>query len=92
MLQKIKIFWRVNSPEIIRLLKAILKFSVQIILPIAIEAVSQAEVKFPGSNRGSEKFDFAVDYVKSQAPTAATKAVLGAVNSAWMTREAEDWK
>ena len=91
MWQKIRLFWKINSPEIFRLLKAILKFSFQILLPLALEGVTQAEVKFPGKGRGPEKFEFAFDFVKSQAPTTATKAILGVVNSAWMTKEAEGW-
>lgn len=89
---KIKLFWKINSPEIMRLFKAILRFSFNVIFPLALEAVGNAEKQFPGSGYGKEKFEFATDYVKAQAPEAAAKAVLSAVQAAWMTKEAEGWK
>ena len=89
MWQKFKIFWKLNSPEILRLLKAILKFGFNVIFPLALAGVAQAEKR---GGTGPEKFNFAVDYVKSQAPSTATKAILSAVESAWMTKESEGWK
>ncbi len=75
-----------------RLFKAILKFMFNVIFPIALIGVEKAELQFPGSGYGKEKFEFATEYVKAQAPEAATKAILSAVQAAWMTKEAEGWK
>ena len=92
MWEKIKLFWKISTPEIIRLIKAFLKFGFVTIFKLAIEGVEKAEVQFPGKGNGKEKLKWAVDYVKTQAPEQAAKSVLSAVQDAWMVKESEGWK
>ena len=88
MWEKIKLIWAGIKPDLIKLLKALIKLSIDVLLPIAIEAVTQAQVK---GESGEEKFKYACDYVKAQAPKAAIGAVQTAVQSAWAQKEAEGW-
>ncbi len=88
MWQKIKMIFTKIKPDIIRLIKAILKMSVDVLLPIALNAVVAAE---KNGGTGKEKFDFAVDQVKRQAPKAAIGAAMSAVQNAWVIKEGEGW-
>jgi len=86
---KIKLFFTAIKPDLIRFLKAAIKMGIDILLPIAIEAVTQAEIN---GGTGSEKFKFATDYVKLKAPDAALGVISTTVQNAWATKEAEGWK
>ena len=76
-------------PELMKFLKAAIKLGIDALLPIAINAVMQAESR---GGSGSDKFKYACDYVKVNAPQAAIGAVMTAVQNAWATKEAEGWK
>ena len=88
MWEKFKLFWTRIQPDLIRFIKAAIKLGIDILLPIAIEAVMQAEVR---GGSGKEKFEFATGYVKTQAPKAAIGAIATAVQGAWATKEVEGW-
>lgn len=89
LLVKIGIVIKEITPELIRYLKAAIKLGIRTLLPIALEAVSRAQQR---GGTGEEKFKFAVDYVKSQAPAAAMGAIHTVVQDAYLTRTAEGWK
>ena len=86
---KIKLIFQKIQPDLIRFLKAAIKMAIDTLLPVALNAVVQAQAR---GGTGSEKFAFAVDHVKSRAPEAALGAVHTAVQSAWATKEAEGWE
>ena len=89
MWEAIKAWWVGIRPELKRFLTAAIKLGIDVLLPIAIQAVTQAQAK---GGTGEEKFKFAVDYMKSQAPDAALGVIQTAVQNAWATKEAEGWK
>ena len=89
MWQKFKLWFAGIKPDLFRFLKAAIKLGIDILLPTAIEAVTQAEIR---GGTGKEKFEFATGYVKTQAPKAAIGAIATAVQGAWATKEVEEWK
>lgn len=93
MLEKIKLLWMAIRPELIRFLKAAIKIGIDTLLPIALEAVVNAEVKGRAQGwSGSQKFDYAASEVKSKVPAAAIGQIMSAVQNAWVIKEAEGWK
>lgn len=89
MWDKLKLFFVMIRPDLIRFLKAAVKIGIDILIPIALDAVTKAEAS---GGTGEEKFQFACDYVKAQAPKAAVGAVMTVVQNAWAVKEAEGWK
>lgn len=89
MWEKFKLWLAGIKPELIKFIKAAVKMGIDILLPIAIEAVVSAE-RHGGT--GKEKFDFACDQVKAQAPKALAGAVMTAVQNAWAVKEADGWE
>lgn len=84
----IKAWFAGVSPLFLQYFKAALKLGIDALLPVAINAVMIAEKT---DKSGSEKFDYAVEYVKEKAPKALTGAVVTAVQQAWATKEADGW-
>lgn len=78
---KIKYWWVELSPEILRYAKIIMR----IIGPALINVAGQAVIEAGKQKQlnGWERFDFAVDYTKTQAPNAAADAVVNAVRIAY---------
>ena len=72
-----KIWFAGIRPELISFLKFARDLGIEILLPIAGQAVMAAAQQTGLS--GKERFEFAVDHVKANAPKAAADAVLNAV-------------
>jgi len=90
MWEKIKLIFQQIKPDLIRLLKALIKIGVDVLLPLAFNAVRQAEAQ--PNLKGMEKMDFAINLVKAQAPNATLGAIMTAVQNEWAAAEANDWK
>lgn len=84
-----KLWFAGIRPDLMKFLKAAIKLGIDVLLPLAINAVMAAEV-LGGS--GDEKFKYACSYVKANAPQAAMGAIMTAVQNAWATKEADGWK
>lgn len=89
MWQNFKLWFAGIQPDLLRFLKAAIKMGLDVLLPMAINAVIQAEAH---GGSGDEKFKFACTYVKANAPQAALGIIKSAVQDAWAIKEAEGWK
>ena len=89
MWESFKLWFAGIQPDLMKILKALIKIGVDVLIPLALNAVQYAE-KQGGS--GQDKFQTACDYVKTNAPQAAIGAIMTAVQNAWVIREAEGWK
>jgi len=89
LMTKIGIGIKEITPELFRYLRAAIKLSITTLLPIALDGVVRARAH---GGTGKEKFYYAVDYVKSQAPDAALGAIQTAVQDAYLTKTAEGWE
>jgi len=84
---KLALFWVKIQPELYKFLMVVKEIGIDVLLPIAIKAVAQAALQKNLS--GSEKFDFATDYVKAQAPDAVANAAVIAVRIAFTSQTGE---
>ena len=84
-----KLWFAGIQPDLMKILKALIKIGVDVLLPLALNAVNYAERQ---GGTGPEKFDAACNYVKTNAPEAAIGSIMTAVQNAWAQREAEDWR
>ena len=89
MWESFKLWFSGIQPDMIKILKALIKIGVDVLLPLALNAVNYAERQ---GGTGSDKFDIACEYVKANAAQAAIGAIMTAVQNAWVLREAEGWK
>ena len=78
---KLQMMWVQIKPELYKFLKTVVKLGIDILLPLAIEAVASAMAQKGLS--GKERFEFAVGEVKKKAPDAAANGVLNAVRIAY---------
>ena len=85
--QKLSLLWVQIKPELYSFIKIVVKLGIDTLLPLAIEAVTQAATQ--KSLSGNEKFDYATNYVKSQAPDAVVTSVLNAVRIAYANETGE---
>jgi len=85
--QKLSLLWIQIKPELYNFIKIVGKLGIDILLPLAIEAVTQAAAQKGLS--GTQKFDYASDYVKAQAPDAVATSVLNAVRIAYANETGE---
>lgn len=89
MWEKVKLLFSGIQPDLMKILKALVKIGVDVLLPLAINAVNYAERQ---GGTGPEKFDAACNYVKANAAQVTIGAIMTAVQNAWAQREAEGWK
>ena len=87
---KAKVFWKTISPEMLKAVKVLLQIGVDVILPIALDAVVVAFTQKGLS--GKERFEFAKKQVEIQAPKATAEAVVNAVRMAYMSKTLEGSK
>jgi len=81
---KLNLLWIQIKPELYQFVKAVIRAGIDILLPIAIDAVSQAVLQKNLS--GKEKFEFAVDVVKKKVPDVAIDKALNAVRIAYTAK------
>ena len=83
-----KLWFAGIKPDLMKILKALIKIGVDTLIPLAINAVNYAERQ---GGTWDQKYNNAYDYVKTNAPDAARGAIMTAVQNAWAQREAEGW-
>ena len=72
-----KVWFASIRPELISFLKFAINLGVEILLPIAGRAVLEAAQH--KDLTGTQKFEFATEYVRANAPDAAMEAIVNAV-------------
>jgi len=84
---KMALLWVQIKPELYSFIKIVVKLGIDVLLPLAIEAVTQAAGQKGLS--GKDRFDYATNYVKAQVPEATVNAVLNAVRIAYSNKTGE---
>ena len=88
MWESFKLWFAGIRPELMVFLKAAIKMGVDVLLPLAINAVMAAEKR---GGTGAEKREYACSYVKANALNATAGVILTAVQNAWAIKQADGW-